>query len=147
MGDHHAGLAVYGAGAARKKDEWQSLIRQMVGDGLLRHDMQGYGGLEIAERGNALLRGEGVFESRPVAPRASPAHHQKQARAEQIGEQSEANQALITALKAAAHASRQGAPRAALRHLLRQIPHRHGPAAATQHRTNSRSSTAWARRN
>ena len=97
MSDHHAALAVYGAGAARKKDEWQSLIRQMAAGGLLRHDLQGYGGLEIAERGNALLRGEGRFESRPIVPRERT---KKQVRAEQIGEQSEANQSLIAALKA-----------------------------------------------
>ncbi len=95
--DAHAALAVFGAGASRKKDEWQSLIRQMAGDGLLRHDLQGYGGLEIAEKGHALLRGDGVFESRPFKPRIRT---KRQGRAEEIAEQSEANQSLIVALKA-----------------------------------------------
>jgi ATP-dependent DNA helicase RecQ len=97
MGEAHAGLAVFGVGKARKKDEWQSLIRQMAGDGLLRHDLQGYGGLEISEKGNALLRGHGTFESRPVAPRVRT---KKDARSAQIAEQSEADQTLIAALKA-----------------------------------------------
>ncbi|HEY2068429.1 MAG TPA: DNA helicase RecQ [Rhizomicrobium sp.] len=94
---HHTALAVFGAGKARKKDEWQSLIRQMAGAGLLRHDLQGYGGLEIAEKGNALLRGDGTFESRPILPRERT---KKQARAEVIADQSDENQSLIAALKA-----------------------------------------------
>jgi ATP-dependent DNA helicase RecQ len=93
----HANLAVFGAGAARKKDEWQSLIRQMAGAGLLRHDLQGYGGLEIAERGNALLRGEGTFESRPIAPRE---RSKREARAERAAAIPEGDQSLLAALKA-----------------------------------------------
>ena len=97
MTEAHAALDVFGKGALRKKDEWQSLIRQMAGDGLLRHDLQGYGGLEIAEKGHALLRGSGTFESRPLKPRVKT---KREARAEQIGEQSDADQSLIAALKA-----------------------------------------------
>jgi ATP-dependent DNA helicase RecQ len=97
MTDAHSGLAVFGDGNARKKDEWQSLIRQMAGDGLLRHDLQGYGGLQIAEKGDALLRGHGRFESRPIKPRVRT---KKETRSAQIAEQSEADQTLIAALKA-----------------------------------------------
>ncbi len=97
MSAAHKSLSVFGAGAARRKDEWQTLIRQMTGAGLLRHDLQGYGGLEIAARGDALLRGEDTFESRPAAPRVRT---RKQARAEAIADQSDANQQLIAALKA-----------------------------------------------
>jgi ATP-dependent DNA helicase RecQ len=97
MTEAHAALEVFGKGALRKKDEWQSLIRQMAGDGLLRHDLQGYGGLEIAEKGHALLRGHGAFEARPIKPRVRT---KKESRNAQIAEQSEANQTLIAALKA-----------------------------------------------
>jgi ATP-dependent DNA helicase RecQ len=97
MTEAHAALDVFGKGALRKKDEWQSLIRQMAGDGLLRHDLQGYGGLEIAEKGNALLQGDGTFESRPFKPRVRT---KKQGRGNEIAEQSEENQTLIAALKA-----------------------------------------------
>ncbi|HEY2033676.1 MAG TPA: DNA helicase RecQ [Rhizomicrobium sp.] len=97
MTEAHVALEVFGKGALRKKDEWQSLIRQMAGDGLLRHDLQGYGGLEIAEKGHALLRGQGTFEARPIKPRART---KKDGRAAQIAEQSEADQTLIAALKA-----------------------------------------------
>jgi len=97
MTEAHAALDVFGKGALRKKDEWQSIIRQMAGEGLLRHDLQGYGGLEIADKGHALLRGHGTFEARPVKPRERT---KKQAREAQMAEQSEADQALIAALKA-----------------------------------------------
>jgi len=97
MSEAHVALDVFGKGTLRKKDEWQSIIRQMAGEGLLRHDLQGYGGLEIAEKGHALLRGTGTFEARPVKPRERT---KRQARAEQIAEQSEADQSLIAALKA-----------------------------------------------
>ncbi|HEY7977525.1 MAG TPA: DNA helicase RecQ [Rhizomicrobium sp.] len=97
MTESHAALEVFGKGALRKKDEWQSLIRQMAGDGLLRHDLQGYGGLEIAEKGHALLRGHGKFEARPIKPRV---RSKKESRNAQIAEQSEADQTLIAALKA-----------------------------------------------
>jgi ATP-dependent DNA helicase RecQ len=96
MNETHTALEVFGKGTLRKKDEWQSLIRQMAGEGLLRHDLQGYGGLEIADKGHALLRGQGSFEARPVKPRE---RGKKQARNAQIAEQSEANQTLIAALK------------------------------------------------
>ena len=92
----HAALAVFGSGAGRKKEDWQSLIRQMAGDGLLRHDVQGFGGLEIAERGRALLRGEATFESRPFKPRERT---KREAHAELIAERPPADQALLASLK------------------------------------------------
>ncbi|HEX7725072.1 MAG TPA: DNA helicase RecQ, partial [Rhizomicrobium sp.] len=97
MTETHVALEVFGKGTLRKKDEWQALIRQMAGDGLLRHDLQGYGGLEIAEKGHALLRGHGTFEARPIKPRVRT---KKESRNAQIAEQSEADQGLIAALKA-----------------------------------------------
>jgi ATP-dependent DNA helicase RecQ len=81
---------------ARKKEEWQSLIRQMAGAGLLRHDAQGYGGLEMTQKGRALLHGEGTFESRPTKPRVRA---KREARAERFAEQPEDNRALIASLK------------------------------------------------
>jgi ATP-dependent DNA helicase RecQ len=81
---------------SRKKEDWQSLIRQMVGDGLLRHDTQGYGGLEMTDKGRALLGGDGSFESRPFK---APPRSKKAARADVIAEQSDDDQSLIAALK------------------------------------------------
>ncbi|HEY1629869.1 MAG TPA: DNA helicase RecQ [Rhizomicrobium sp.] len=93
----HAGLSVFGTGANRKKDEWQSLIRQMAASGLLRHDLQGYGGLEIADKGHALLRGEAGFQSRPTTPREKT---KKAKRAEAAAAVPEDGQSLLAALRA-----------------------------------------------
>ena len=62
---------IFGAGAARKKDEWQSLIRQLVASGFIALDISRYGGLSLLEKGHELLRGEEVFRYRPASPRAT----------------------------------------------------------------------------
>jgi ATP-dependent DNA helicase RecQ len=63
----HDTLASFGCGAARKKEEWVSLIRQMVAAGFLRPD--DHGGLAITERGEDLRRGTSQFHVREAAPR------------------------------------------------------------------------------
>ena len=66
-----SGLRASAAGAARKKEEWQSLIRQLVAGGFLDLDLGGHGGLAIADKGHALRRGESAFpyriDARPEA--------------------------------------------------------------------------------
>ena len=64
---HHR-LPTFGAGVARGKNEWTSLVRQMVAAGLLELDIAGHGGLAITGRGNALLQGTGVFMYREDLP-------------------------------------------------------------------------------
>jgi ATP-dependent DNA helicase RecQ len=68
----HDQLRTYGTGAARKKSEWQSLIRQLVGGGWLETDAA-YGGLSISAKGGALLSGAESFHYRPAEkpPRGS----------------------------------------------------------------------------
>ena len=75
----HDRLPTFGVGAARRKAEWQSLIRKMAATGILRLDIAGFGGLAITDKGRGLLRGEGAFEYRedpaaraPAARRAAP---------------------------------------------------------------------------
>ena len=58
--DHQA-LPTFGVGSNRGTTEWRSLIRQLVAAGFLRLDIGGYGGLQITEKGTALLRGTGSF--------------------------------------------------------------------------------------
>jgi len=67
---HHL-LRGFGAGSARKKEEWRSLIHQLVAGGYLIHDVAGYGGLSLSRDGQALLRGERKFEYRAAAPRGA----------------------------------------------------------------------------
>ena len=61
----HDRIASFGTGAARKKEEWQTLIRQLVAGGYLHLDVSGYGGMALTGKGGALLRGEGTFHHRP----------------------------------------------------------------------------------
>jgi ATP-dependent DNA helicase RecQ len=64
----HDTLSCFGSGGAHKKEEWQSLIRQMVAADFLKAD--DHGGLAITERGEDLRRGASTFHFRPLAPRA-----------------------------------------------------------------------------
>ena len=57
----HRRLPTFGTGAGRRKNDWHSLIRQMVATGILRLDIAGYGALRITDKGHALLRGDGAF--------------------------------------------------------------------------------------
>jgi len=61
----HNKLTSFGAGAARKKEEWRALVRQLVAGGFVAQDVAGYGGLSVSEAGAALLRGERAFQYRP----------------------------------------------------------------------------------
>ncbi len=87
----HDALASFGSGAARKKEEWQSLIRQMVAESWLVPDE--HGGLAITEKGLKLRRGESLFQFREAVPRTK-------ARADvaEIGQAGDP--ALLAALKA-----------------------------------------------
>ena len=60
----HDRLPTFGVGADRGRNEWRSLIRQMVATGLLRLDIGGYGGIGITDKGLGLLRGDGEFRYR-----------------------------------------------------------------------------------
>jgi ATP-dependent DNA helicase RecQ len=64
----HDRLASFGSGAARKKEDWQSLIRQLAAGGFLAPDA--HGGLGVTDLGYALSRGEVVFTYRPLEARA-----------------------------------------------------------------------------
>ncbi len=63
---HHC-LPTFGVGTNRGKNEWRSLIRQMVAAGFLRLDVGGFGGLGITDKGGALLSGDGAFTYRQDA--------------------------------------------------------------------------------
>ncbi len=100
---HHR-LPTFGVGADRGKNEWRSLIRQMVATGFLRLDIGGYGGIGIADKGRALLCGDGAFLYRedtvltPIPPTARQTRTGRGDRGEQPLADDEA--ALLAALKA-----------------------------------------------
>ncbi|MEQ8332614.1 DNA helicase RecQ [Nisaea sp.] len=60
----HDKVATYGSGTAHNAKDWQSLIRQLVANGFLTLDIQGFGGLSVSDKGEALLRGELPFRYR-----------------------------------------------------------------------------------
>ena len=60
----HDRLSTFATGAEHKKEVWRSIIRQLVAAGFLELDVKGYGGLALADKGHALLRGEEQFEYR-----------------------------------------------------------------------------------
>ena len=60
----HDKVATYGTGTAHNAKDWQSLIRQLVANGFLTLDIQGFGGLSVSDKGEALLRGEFPFRYR-----------------------------------------------------------------------------------
>ena len=97
---HHR-LPTFGVGANRGKNEWRSLIRQMVAAGFLRLDVGGFGGLGVTDKGGALLSGDGAFTYRQdAAVSRSPA--KTQARSDGPAEQplTGGEAVLLDALKA-----------------------------------------------
>ncbi len=101
---HHR-LPAFGLGAERGKNEWRSLIRQMVATGLLRLDIGGYGGISITGKGRGLLQGESVFLYRRDTVSARPSRPAREAGGRsgnelQAGPLSDAESALLDALKA-----------------------------------------------
>ncbi|MCY1492507.1 ATP-dependent DNA helicase RecQ [compost metagenome] len=54
----HQHLSVFGVGKALAEGEWRSLFRQLVARGLADVDLEGYGGLRLADSCRPLLRGE-----------------------------------------------------------------------------------------
>jgi ATP-dependent DNA helicase RecQ len=67
----HDKVAAYGTGKGRRREEWQSLIRQLVAGEFLTLDIAGYGGLNVAQKGRALMNGEAAFRFRPASLRKS----------------------------------------------------------------------------
>ena len=88
----HDGLASFGSGAALKKEEWQSLIRQLCAGGFLMAD--DHGGLYVADKGRALAQGELGFTWRAALPVA-----RSKAGAEAVSAEG-GDPALLAALKA-----------------------------------------------
>ena len=100
---HHR-LPAFGVGAGRGKNEWRSLIRQMVATGYLRIDIAGYGGIGITDKGRAMLRGEGQFHYRAdtvIVRSTEPAREPRARRGEKSGLPLDDNEAaLLDVLKA-----------------------------------------------
>ncbi|MCM0612030.1 DNA helicase RecQ [Marinobacter sediminum] len=60
---HHQ-VSTYGIGTELSSNEWKSVFRQLVANGFLRADPEGYGALQLTEECRALLKGERQVELR-----------------------------------------------------------------------------------
>jgi ATP-dependent DNA helicase RecQ len=96
LANRHQISAAFGAGTGRKREEWQSLIRQLVGGGYLRIDIGGYGGLRITAKGRELLRGNESFRYRLVS---SATREEKRAKEAEDVALSQPETSLLDALK------------------------------------------------
>jgi len=93
----HDGLPVYGAGKEHPKNFWTAFIRQVVASGILSIDVEGYGGLQLTEKAEPLLRGEVGFEYRDI-PKTKAALSRKARAAVSALEDADAE--LLAGLKA-----------------------------------------------
>lgn len=96
----HDELTVFGTGNEHKKEEWRSIIRQLVAAGFLNLDVQGYGGLAIADKGQALMRGEKRFQYREDTVRRAPSARRTKRKAAQVADLTVSEIALLDQLKA-----------------------------------------------
>ena len=95
----HDKLPTYGVGKDFPKQYWQSLVRQAVAGGQIAINIAKYGGLQITERGRAILKGESPFMFRE--PGVKPARaSRKGARQAAASELPAPDFALLGKLKA-----------------------------------------------
>ncbi len=91
----HSRLVTFGHGANRRKTEWHSILRQLVTGNYLTIDPERFGGLRIAPKGEALLRGEAAFRFQP-----EPTRRKSRRDTADAGPASFEDQSLLTTLKA-----------------------------------------------
>jgi len=60
---HHQ-VSTYGIGTELSANEWKSVFRQLVANGYLRADPEGYGALQLTEQCRPLLKGKQAIELR-----------------------------------------------------------------------------------
>lgn len=76
----HQRLSVFGIGKALTDHQWRSLFRQLVARGLIDVDVEGFGGLRLAESCRPLLRGETTLSlRRELVPQARTSRSTSQA--------------------------------------------------------------------
>jgi len=94
--NHHE-LPIYGSGAERPKNQWQSILRQMVAAGLIEIDIANYGGLRLTDAGRALDSNGNTFAYR--ADIAAPRTKKSRRAAKSAIELAPHDQGLLDALK------------------------------------------------
>ncbi|MDP2182404.1 MAG: DNA helicase RecQ [Actinomycetota bacterium] len=72
----HDGLVVFGVGAKLSRDEWTSVIRQLIHHGYLMQDIAAYSALKLTPAARSVFRG--AVELRLARPRAKSPKQSKQ---------------------------------------------------------------------
>ena len=93
----HQQLSTYGIGLSLSTTEWRSVLRQLVANGLLEVDPEGYGGLRLTELCRPVLKGEKTLHLRRDA---RPVKTETPRRAAAPAAVNEADQPLWEALRA-----------------------------------------------
>ncbi|MCZ6590690.1 MAG: DNA helicase RecQ [Alphaproteobacteria bacterium] len=99
-GAGHDRLPCFGTGGEHNKEQWRSMIRQLVAVGHLLLDVKGYGGLAITDKGQALLQGEESFQYRQDTMRRTAPARRKTRSANLVAELSAAEMEILGRLKA-----------------------------------------------
>ncbi|NVK17967.1 MAG: DNA helicase RecQ [Methylocystaceae bacterium] len=95
----HNQISTYGIGKELKRDTWRSIIRQLVALGLVRMDIEGFGGLKLGPDVRGVLRGEQTVLMRKDPDAKSAARERRAAKSTIILER-EDDKALFEALRA-----------------------------------------------
>jgi ATP-dependent DNA helicase RecQ len=106
----HDRLTVYAVGAHASKDEWMSVIRQLIHHGFLWQDIANYSVLKLTPSAGEVLRGESVVMLARAKPKAAPEPKSKRRRSG--AGVAEADEALFQRLRDLRHtlAAEQSVP-------------------------------------
>jgi len=97
----HAGLKTFGVGADKPVAAWRAILRQLFAAGAIAENADGYGGLSMTEKGEAILFGREPVQLRPDPEPRTEARERRRAAPREDGEiaLSEADEALFQHLR------------------------------------------------
>lgn len=97
----HASLKTFGVGADKPVAAWRAILRQLFAAGAIAENADGYGGLSMTEKGEAILFGREPVQLRPDPEPKAESRERRRAAAREDGEiaLSEADEALFQHLR------------------------------------------------
>ena len=128
--NRHDQLSTYGIGAEHSSVEWRSIFRQLIAQGYLDVDVDGYGALKLADKCRPLLRGEAQLDLRIPAK----SEKSKDKPAQKVRAMRACDESLFDALRALRLrlARKQGVPPYVIFHdkTLQEMARNHPTSAA-----------------
>jgi ATP-dependent DNA helicase RecQ len=97
---NHDRLPTFGVGADRRAAEWRSIFRQLSATGLIAQDLMEHGRWWVTDEGWRVLRGETRIELRKELAAPAKASRRDKRAADALAIASDADAALLAALKA-----------------------------------------------